>query len=362
MNRFSIIDWNIGGARYLEKADDRDDVRRHLNQDLQSLIHSEERGHHGLPHVIALQEIVQYREPGMELVDLIDTKLFPRYNYYPFPLIDSDRLSSKGKWNKVQKLGGWRKGTYFAQGNAFLVRNDTPHCPVWDLSRPGRWPRRADGPERPRHYIEQVDLQSGLYFGTRDTEPRAALVAHFILDSTGCGGKPLDVFVVNLHLTTLTMEREGIPEIDVRASQIRLAQLRVVFDGIVSRYNTWAREGFTDRGKKRRPERHETLNRCNPVWILVGDFNFTESSEEYEWIGRMNFLDAIPDKHGGTKSRGVGSVATTTLDYIFAGPKFISFNPVIAQQAVERGLVEHRIEDSDHFPCLAAIPLDVPAK
>ena len=55
-------------------------------------------------------------------------------------------------------------------------------------------------------------MDSGLYFGDRNTEPRAALVSHFIYDSGPSTGdpKPLDIFVVNLHLTTLMMEREGV--------------------------------------------------------------------------------------------------------------------------------------------------------
>ena len=65
-------------------------------------------------------------------------------------------------------------------------------------------------------------------------------MAHFIF--TGPGDKPLDVFVVNVHLTTLRREREGIPEIDLAGERIRRGQLEIVFFGIVSSYNSWRSE------------------------------------------------------------------------------------------------------------------------
>ena len=108
-------------------------------------------------------------------------------------------------------------------GNAFLIKHGTPIFPVWDLSN-----LLQSAPQnKNKHLIEKVHLDSGLYFGDRNTEPRAALVAHFIINPNPVGSskatntndcKPLDIFVVNLHLTTLMMEREGVPEIDVLAT------------------------------------------------------------------------------------------------------------------------------------------------
>ena len=123
-------------------------------------------------------------------------------------------------------------------------------------------------------------MEYGLYFGDRNTEPRAALVGHLIYDpeieqSIPRGKcKAQDIFIVNVHLTTLAMEREGIPEIDARAAAIRRNQLDVIFNGIVSRYNTWRQEGYPERGQRRTSEPGETFERHPPIWILVGDFNF----------------------------------------------------------------------------------------
>jgi len=59
------------------------------------------------------------------------------------------------------------------------------------------------------------------------------MIAHLVLGSLrGDSGVlqlqyPLDVFVINLHLTTLMGEREGIPQVDEEATRKRLAQLEV---------------------------------------------------------------------------------------------------------------------------------------
>ena len=62
----------------------------------------------------------------------------------------------------------------------------------------------------------------------------------------------------------------------------------------------------------------EDPNRYSPVWILSGDFNFIEESEEYQYIKRRNFIDTVEKKEGmlrgehveGTKASGVGSRVT----------------------------------------------------
>jgi endonuclease/exonuclease/phosphatase family metal-dependent hydrolase len=316
------------------------------------------------PDVVVLQEIVRYREPSDDKIrDLLDE--IPGYNYFPFPLIDSDILSSKAKWNKIKKDSDWHPKTYFAQGNAFLIKSDAPHFPVWDLSKADQ--QRPGTNED--HFIELVHLDSGLYFGDRNTEPRAALVAHFIYGPDGMPAgtgnpcqQPLDVFVINVHLTTLMMEREGVPETDALAVRIRMNQLDVIFNGIVSRYNSWRQSGYRERGEKRKEEEDETFKRHSPVWIIAGDFNFTEESAEYEYIKRINFIDTVPAKNSryghGTKAKGISNDPTLTLDYIFAGPKFLSLDPAIGQELHgNRVIHDHIIRASDHYPVLSSMNL-----
>jgi endonuclease/exonuclease/phosphatase family metal-dependent hydrolase len=103
------------------------------------------------------------------------------------------------------------------------------------------------------------------------------------------------------------------------------------------------------------------------VWIITGDFNFTEDAEEYSCIRRMNFIDAVNLKvsaHGtGTKASGFGNDPTLNLDYVFAGPKFVSLNPLIERHGIEsknnRVIHEHEVRASDHYPTIATIPLNV---
>ncbi len=353
---FTILNWNIGGAKYLEDTSgaNRLKTRDQLNKSLVTMIVKEE------PDVVTLQEIVRHKQPDdVEIQDIIDD--IPGYRYFPFTLIDTDLVSSKAKWRKLLKDSDWHKDTYFAQGNAFLVKKDSPVFPVWELSDLHQASPATDR----QHFVEHVHLDSGLYFGDRNTEPRAALVMHFICDpkTKGAPSKPVDIFVVNVHLTTLMKEREGVPLIDSLATRTRLGQLDIVFNGIVSRYNSWKQDKYPDRGKVREPDKQEDFDRHAPVWILAGDFNFTEESDEYMYIKRRNFIDTVPDlgkrsQWGkGTKAKGVGHNPTLTLDYVFAGPKFVSLDPVIEETGINRNRVmhEHAIRASDHYPIVSRI-------
>lgn len=336
---FKILNWNVAGAKYLEKTESsREEFRANLNAELKRLVQLHN------PDVVTLQEVVQYEADHKDIIDPPDG-----YDYHAFPLIDTESLSIRAKWNKLEKMGNWPTGTYFAQGNGFLFKRNLPHQPVWALPRDGKHEPRI----KRENYIEKVSLESGLYFGDRDTEPRAALVAHFVFNPKG---KPLDIFVLNVHLTTLTMEREGVPEIDRRATKIRLSQLDIIFDGIVSRYNSWRRGGFRERGEHRDPAEWETFDRHEPVWILAGDFNSTPLSHEYKTIQDVNFMDVVLNKGAGTKAPGAGKEATLTLDYIFAGPAFVSLDPLIVSARIRGNHVED-IRVSDHFPMVANIPI-----
>lgn len=359
--KFTVLNWNIGGAKVLEQKTrgEREEMRVRINEALRMLLTHREMGRQA--DVVCLQEIVRWQEPDdVQVRDLIDG--LEGYNYFPFPLIDGRILSSKAKWNKVKRGSDWHTDTKFAQGNGFLIKQDAPHFPVWDLSK-------LDAPRPPgTHFVEKVHLDSGLYFGDRNTEPRAALVAHFIYDPSpkgkGADRKPLDIFVVNVHLTTLTMEREGVPEIDNLASEIRAAQLGVVFNGIVSRYNSWRQSGYPERGAARVCALHETCERHSPVWIIAGDFNFTEDSAEYASIKRMNFIDTVPQAGkrsgtgNGTKAKGIGNNPTLTLDYVFAGPKFVSLDSAIELELTQNRVIhDEAIRSSDHYPVLSTMNL-----
>ena len=367
-----VLNWNIGGAKYLElpssqalKRDDgsREEFRSRLNQALKLEI----RLHH--PQVLTLQEVVEYQGGGRveERESVIDPP--DNYHYFPFMLIDTLRHSHQGKWNKVRKVGGWPESAFFAQGNAILVRKDLPIFPLWSLPSlsqdynkwVGNLPRRSnDAPGL--GCMEVVALESGLYFGERNTEPRAALVIHLVLSRIGEDElpMPLDVFVINLHLTTLLIEREGVPSIDELASKTRLRQLDNVLNGVVSRYNEWRAQKYIIRGEHIPVSERETHDRLPPIWIIAGDFNFTPDSMEHDVLVRRGFISMVK---GPTKAKGLGNPPTIAVDYIFAGPRFEAIDPddvsKLAEDRQNKVDCDDETEVSDHFPLFAKIPVTV---
>lgn len=213
--------------------------------------------------------------------------------------------------------------------------------------------------------MEVVALESGLYFGERNTEPRAALVVHIVLSQIGDEELPypLDVFVVNVHLTTLMLEREGVPAVDEKAAQTRMRQIDSVLNDVISRYNEWRAQSFVIRGEHIPPNskdgRVETHDRLPPIWIIAGDFNFTPESLEYATLVRRGFLSMVP---GRTKAKGLGNDPSLTVDYIFAGPRFEAIDPDRAEDFREnRNKVD--VDDdtrvSDHFPLFASVPISI---
>ncbi len=370
MYKLKIINWNIGGAKYLElKSKDspnyaeteesREQFRGSLNNALATLIRREK------PSIVMLQEVVRYHPEGNEAQSqhVIDTP--EDYVYYPLWLIDTQHHSHQGKWDKVRKKGEWSINPFFAQGNAILVRNNIPRFHIFRLPKVGQPPDESLDADP----MEVVKLESGLYFGDRNTEPRAAIVMHLVLselvdmrkptaEHPGLT-KPLDIFVVNLHLTTLMMEREGVPDIDEEAALTHQRQLEIVLNGIVSRYNRWRREGYPVRGRKLDPSAQETYERHPPIWIIGGDFNFTPESVEYLTMVRRGFIDLIPSHDVGTKASGLGRDPTLTLDYVFAGPRFEAIDPAVAAEGIRFNHVEvnNEVRVSDHFPLIIDLPI-----
>lgn len=282
-----------------------------------------------LPDFIAVQETVKYEENGVvqELVDPPEG-----YCYRSSISIDTTSQNNPVKWQPIREAGKWPANTYLGQGNGLLWRKDLPHCSIWD--RTGE--KARCGKEL---HQEVIRIDTGLFIGTRDTEPRIAAVSHFIC-------KNRHVFVVNLHLTTLLKEREGFPERDCLGAEIRSRQLDIVLNGIVSRYNRWREKQYVVDYENR------------PIWFLAGDFNATENSLEIEKIKRLNFLDLCPDKGSGTKRKKSCRNAALTLDYIFAGPAYYAFDP----HAVKRELKKtsrpplYEVNVSDHYPIVAMFP------
>lgn len=414
---FSIINWNIGGAKYLElpsksgwkpasrfsspdrKLSCREEYKYRLEDALRFLIES--IGNR--PLVLTLQEVVQYEATGnyCEPLNILEPLFFKElgYEFHFFPLITTFKHSAQAKWRKVCKSGNWDERAYFAQGNAILVREDISLFPVWSIPKVGTSLQKyieiksklkatskstvelgvsedscslIGQKQKVKSTIayssEVVFVEQGLYFGDRNSEPRAAIVTHIVLDGqiTNSGvlfNKPLDIFVVNLHLTTLTNEREGIPSKDEEAGIRRLKQLDIVFNDIISRYNIWKQVKNYKLREDPYPvdSRIETIDRHKPVWIVAGDFNFTPESTEYEYIIKRNFIDLLPNHNIGTKASGLGKDPTLTVDYIFAGPLYYSIQPDNARPRIRANSVQvgEFAKVSDHMPVVANVPIHI---
>ena len=388
---FRLVNWNVAGAKYLEIKSERkrEDFKVDLNRVLHDFTHSASP-----PHIITMQEIVRYHRDGNSDNANRVVEEPEGYKLLENILVDTNRHSHQGKWNKVRRNLGWGKQSYLGQGNGLLVRRDVmDHVfPVMVLPAASmtsrEWCRsvvshQVDLGEQEidctpkcesmarnndlchltlRKLIERVALQQGMYFGNRDTEPRLASVCHICwpLD-----GKPLDIFIVNVHLTTLSLEREGIPWIDSGASKLRLTQLDTIFNGIVSQYQMWRKSGYMLRGEEQTlVGGAETCDRHSPVWFIAGDFNFPPESEEYRRIMGAGFRDMIVDHRRGTKSRWGDAIPTLTVDYVFVGPLFesISKTRLIESLPMNSVLLDENKNSqgeplSDHYPIRVSLPL-----
>ena len=376
MKPFIVLNWNVGGAKFLELPSGkprpwkagmelkcREDYRAALQKAIERLFED-----HGRPDVVCLQEIVQYEENGMakschEILDDIQG-----YKYFPSRLIDTEQFGAKAKWESVRRRGGWGENAFFSQGNGFLVSDSCRYCPMLSLDNGANNnldteeynDQRSSQQSQSKKLsgVERVDLHPGLYFGNRNSEPRAAFVLHIVRPADPTNGQtdPLDIFVVNLHLTTLKGERAGIPDIDEKASQIRLNQLKVVLDNCISQYNEWRNKKYVFSAEKPSSMiESDTKDRLNPVWILAGDFNFTPESAEYQYLTRRNFVDLL--HHEPTKASGLGAVPTITVDYIFAGPRHYSVKGSTGNKHTSNNQVitNNTVRISDHYPILAHV-------
>lgn len=338
-----LMTWNVGGIPFLRALPEDREAKKAAFAAVIRNVTEKFR-----PDIVLFQEIVRYNAGGNrhQAQDMIVAP--PDYHYCPYVAIDTRRQNHPAKWDPVRESGRWSPDAYLAQGNAVMWRKDMPHCSIWDF----RNHRQNTGRNLE---AEAVRVDTGIFTGNRDTEPRLAVVAHFVHKATG-----RNIFVVNIHMTTLRGEREGFPERDDLGSKIRMNQVKIILNGIVSRYNTWREE----QGRTQADER--------PVWILAGDFNAAPDSDEISRIRRMNFMDLCENSGGtGTKRSKRGDQASITVDYIFAGPQYFAFDPNELRERLKTcktggnappcGPVYHfGVETvSDHYPVFAWLPLPV---
>lgn len=328
MKHFTIINWNVGGAKFLNlAAAERELFKKTLTVEFAEMCRKWE------PDVICVQEAVRYCNPGGRPVDLVTPP--DGYCYTMTPVLDTAQHHHPVRWQAYKAAGEWPEEAYIGQGNALLWKADLPHAALWEFSAVNCGPDLA---------TESVLVETGLFTGDRDTEPRATMLAHLVPETAS--GQRTDILLANLHLSTLHGEREGRQAGDAIGTRVRMRQLHTILHGIVSRHEIWSQV---------LPDEPEQRHR---VWVLGGDFNAAPDSEELKTVRDFGFIDLNPAKGPGNKAKGLGSQPTHTVDYIMAcarGDRL--FTDAIRQSLAGNPEPDLTFRSSDHFPTIAFIPL-----
>lgn len=324
----TLINWNVGGGKFFKLVgEERERFKENLNSEIARLCE------HWQPHIVLMQEVTRCRPSNGAVQDLIEPP--EGYYYQMVPIHDTDMHSHPVRWRRYREAGGWGEGDYIGQGAGFLWRDNLSHGAIWDFEISTCSPRLS---------YEFVPIDTGLFTGDRDTEPRAAIVTHFTLKS---GAGPRHVFLVNLHLSTLYGEREGGGRRDDMGISIRRKQLQVILEGIVSRHVGWS-----------------IMLPDNPlesgsIWVIGGDFNTPPDSEEIAEVLNNSFRDANPNKGQGNKTSGLGNDPTHTVDYLFVNylSDWTRCEEAFRKAAESNPEPDLSFRASDHYPTIAHIPI-----
>jgi len=220
------------------------------------------------------------------------------YSFYGQTLAMNTHMQVK---KDVMVQGVFNDWWNWSKGNAILSR--LPFCRLSDTTRPGA-PRNIP------------IYQPPAYEGTRDTDPRFALIARI--------KTPPFPFVVTLHLTTLVGERSipSQPGRVMQAQEMRYEQVQRLLDLV----------------------REHILRKGHPL-ILTGDFNATP---EEPFLANL-----LESAHGFVRLLPEAEIPThaamdAPIDHIFFFPqeRLVDYNC-----RIEGGNLSRR--SSDHLPVVA---------
>jgi endonuclease/exonuclease/phosphatase family metal-dependent hydrolase len=290
------------------------------------------------PDIILLQECIGFEDLSpapsgrWQSGKMILGEIFPGYECFFFPSVTSHKNPHPGKWKRYES-GGEVDACIPAyvdaqQGYGICIREGQGSRKLWIPYRdPHNVSPDADLPGTDCYScFESIGFTSGLYLGSRDTEPRAVLMGRTRLESEG---ETRYLNYLNVHLNTLTGEREGSIRLNRMASASRLRQIDLILDNVVSAYQ-----------EARQYKMPVTVTGGREdIWIIGGDFNATYAAEEIEHIRHMGFVDAVPDKRiydadpdspyhnqAGTKwSIRSTDIPAVVLDHIFCGLEYSTF-------------------------------------
>jgi len=332
------MSWNMAGAKLFEHLEPEPEpaagryvaaFRRAWEQSICPWLATPDKDQ---PDIILLQECIGFEDcsssPSIrwQSGSLILSEIFAGYECFFFPAVTSHTHPHPGKWLRYSEAGADENfipaHVDIQQGYGICVRKGISPRQLWV---PHLNPKDAttDSDQAGPDWVscfEPISITTGLYLGNRDTEPRKVILGRVKLDDQG---ESRYLNYLNVHLDTLSGEREGNPQLNRRAGASRLRQIALILENIVSAYQETTQyrmpiDGGQDGGD---------------IWILGGDFNMAPDSAEVRLIQDSGFLDVIPDKriqdadptsllHGqaGSKwSLNNPGRPPIVLDYIFCG-------------------------------------------
>ena len=339
-----IMSWNMAGAKLFERLDPAPGsatksyttaFRKVWQQSISPWLAAT---HDDKPDIILLQECIGFKDRSASSSDrwqsgnAILREIFSGYSCFFFPAVTSHNHPHPGKWKRYTEGGSVSNfvpaHVDIQQGYGICVRSGVSSRRLWlPCPDPQNAPPDADrvGPDCVSCF-EPINITTGLYLGNRDTEPRMVIMGRAMLESNG---NQRYLNYLNIHLSTLSGEREGNVRLDRSASAARIRQIELILDNVVSAYQEATRY--------RIPESIKHGER--DIWIIGGDFNTTPDSAEIALIRRAGFVDTIPDKTiedanptstfqdrvGSKWSLGDMGNPPIVLDYIFCGLEQFTF-------------------------------------
>ena len=341
----NVLTWNVAGAKMFNNLNYPPDnaalgyIEAYYNawkQVVRDLLPKTSQGPK-YPDIILLQECIGFKdkrtEPSgrWESGKRILQQIFRGYECFFFPALSSRIHPHPGKWQKF-KLGNIRNFipdyVEAQQGYGICIRDPSTLRKLWvDEEDQSQLSSHSDLPGSNFELcFEVINSAPGLYLGNRDTEPRLMVMGRMKIGSP----KTVERYVnfVNVHLTTLKGEREGIKTKNDAARTIRLKQLDLLLNSTVSAYQE---------AEKYRIPRNSARE---DIWILGGDFNAIPDSEEMNQL-QKEYIDGNIDKRimdndasgiysdlPGTKwSSKDSKKEPIVVDYILCGLKLTSFSP-----------------------------------
>jgi len=340
----SIMSWNMAGAKLFEQLDSKPHpvagsytaaFRKTWEDSIGGWLQTPDQDK---PDIILLQECIGFDDMSASPSGRWQTgrdilrEIFSGYQCYFFPAVTSHSNPHPGKWNRYTETGDVTNyipaHVDVQQGYGICIRNGISSRKLWvPWADPENVPPDADRVDTDCvSCFEPISITTGLYLGQRDTEPRLVIMGRVKLESDG---ESRYLNFLNIHLNTLSGEREGNVRLNRRAGASRLQQIELILDNIVSAYQETTRY--------RMPAGIQQSQR--DIWVIGGDFNTTPDSDEINMIRQSGFIDAIPDKRiedenpdsalhnkiGSKWSLLDSQTPAINVDYIFCGLEQFTF-------------------------------------